>query len=218
LLVWIVLLVAAWPPAGSLSAQASASDHGAAQSAEEYQSLEPGTPIERELSGGQSHFYRISLTSGQYLQIVVDQRGIDVVVALFAPNGEKTSEIDSPNGAAGPEIVSTIAEAAGTYRIEVRPLEKAAKAGRYEIKVEALREATAKDKYRVAAESIYREAEQLRSVTSDAIRKKLEKYTEALGLYRRAGDRKREAETLIRRIQRLMGKLERCVMRCCKDR
>jgi hypothetical protein len=45
---------------------APASERGAAPSAQESISLEPGKPVERELSGGQSHFYKITMTSGQY--------------------------------------------------------------------------------------------------------------------------------------------------------
>jgi hypothetical protein len=36
------------------------------------------------------------MTPGQYLQLAVDQRSIDVVVALFAPNGERISEANKP--------------------------------------------------------------------------------------------------------------------------
>ena len=75
-------------------AQAPASERGAAPSAQESVSLEPGKPVERELSGGQSHFYKITMTSGQYLRITVSQRGIDALVALFAPDGKKISEAD----------------------------------------------------------------------------------------------------------------------------
>ena len=49
---------------GAAPVQASASEHGAAQSAQESVSLEPGKPIEQELSGGQSHSYKITMTSG----------------------------------------------------------------------------------------------------------------------------------------------------------
>src|SRR5215510_8478359 len=77
---------------GAVPAQASASTRGAAPSAQESISLEPGKPIKRELSGGQSHSYKITITSGQYLHIVVEQRGIDVAVALFTPDGKKISE------------------------------------------------------------------------------------------------------------------------------
>jgi tetratricopeptide (TPR) repeat protein len=158
--------------------------------------LEAGRPIERELSGGRSHSYEITMAAGQYLQLVVDQRGIDVVVAFFAPDGEKRSEVDSPNGSAGPETVSAIAEAAGTYKIEVRSLEKAAEAGRYEVKIEELRVATAEDKYRVEAWAVFQQAKQLGDGPLEAKRRSIERYREALELFRKAGARKLEVETL----------------------
>jgi CHAT domain-containing protein/predicted negative regulator of RcsB-dependent stress response len=187
----INLLWVAAPPA-----QASANERDAAPSAQESISLEPDKPIERELSGGQSHSYKITAISGQYLHIVVEQRGIDVAVALFTPHGKKICEADSVRAAVGAETVSAIAEAAGVYRIEARSPEIMAKTGRYEIKIEELKEATAEDKYRVAAESVFREAEQLQQGALEEKRKSVEKYHEALELYRRAGDRSKEAAVL----------------------
>jgi len=176
--------------------QAPASERGAAPSAQESVSLEPGKPVERELPGGQSHFYKITMISGQYSRIVVEQRGIDVAVALFTPDSKKISEADSEHLIEGSETVSVIAEASGAYLIDVRSPEKTAKAGRYEIKVEGLRAATDEDKYRVAGELIFREAERLQNGTLEDRRKSVEKYHEALELYRRANDRNGEAETL----------------------
>src|SRR5262249_5012059 len=74
---------------GASPARASASERGAAQGAQESISLEPGKPVERELSGGQSHSYKITTVSGQYMHIAVEQRGIDVAVAGVTPGGEK---------------------------------------------------------------------------------------------------------------------------------
>ena len=138
------------------------------------------------------------MVSGQYLHIVVEQRGIDVAVALFTPDDKKIGEVDSEKATVGSESISAIAEAAGQYKIEARSAEKTAKIGHYEIKVEELREATAEDKYRVAGESVFREAEQLKDGTLEAKRKSVEKYHEALELYRRAGARSGEAGTLNR--------------------
>jgi len=177
-------------------AQASTGEHGAAPSAQESISLEPGKPVERELSGGQSHSYNVTMSSGQYLHIVVEQRGVDVAVELFAPDGKKIREVNSNPLIEGSETVSVIAEAPGAYRIEARSPEKTAKTGRYEIKIKELSEATAEDKYRVAAESVYREAGRLKDGTREDKRKSIEKYQEALELYRRAGARSGEAETL----------------------
>jgi hypothetical protein len=179
LLARIGLPVGAWPPPGSLT-RAGDRARGAAPSAQESISLEPGKPVERELSGGQSHFYKIAMTSGQHLRIIVSQQGIDAMVALFTSDGKKLGEVDSEHATVGAETISAIAEAAGAYRIEVRSAETAAETGRYEIKIEELREATAEDKYRVAAEALYREAERLGQGTSDEKRKGIEKYQEAL--------------------------------------
>src|SRR5262245_11648647 len=174
-------------------AQASACERGASPSAQESISLEPGKPVERELSGGQSHSYKITLVSGQYLRIEVEQRGIDVAVALCTPDGNKIGEVDDERATVRAETILAMAEAPGAYRIEARSPEKTAKTGRYEIKIKELREATAEDKHRVAAESVFREAEKLRQGTVEEKRKSVEKYHEALALYRRAGDSSRES-------------------------
>jgi transcriptional regulator of nitric oxide reductase len=55
----------------------------AVQQAAEVRSLEVGPLILRELKGGQSHTYEISIAAGQYANVVVDQKGIDVVVKLL---------------------------------------------------------------------------------------------------------------------------------------
>jgi CHAT domain-containing protein/Tfp pilus assembly protein PilF len=200
----INLLIRAGAPATTsprtvaVSVQAPASERGAVPSAQESVSLEPGKPVERALSSGQSHFYKITMISGQYSHIVVEQRGIDVAVALFTPDGKKISEADSEHLIEGSETVSVIAEASGAYLIEVRSPEKTVKGGRYEIKVEELRAATAEDKYRVAGEFAFREGERLKDGILEAKRKSVEKYYEALDLYRRAVDRSGEAGTLNR--------------------
>nr|MBA3356812.1 tetratricopeptide repeat protein [Pyrinomonadaceae bacterium] len=110
-----------------------------AQNPPEIRELEQGKPIERELAGGQIHAYSISLTAGQFLHAIVEQRGVDVVVVLFDPEGKQVAEVDSPNGTRGPEPVLLVAKAAGDYRLEVRSLEKKAAAGHYEMSVEGLR-------------------------------------------------------------------------------
>jgi tetratricopeptide (TPR) repeat protein len=122
--------------------------------------------------------------------------GIDVLVALYTPDGKKIDDADSAHATEGSETISAIAEAAGAYMVEARSAEKTAQAGRYEIKVEELRAATAEDNYRVAGETVFREAIRLENGTLEDKRKSIEKYHEALELYRRAGARRVEALTL----------------------
>src|SRR5215813_11756046 len=201
---------------GARPAQASASERGAAPRTQENISLEPGKPVERDLSGGQSHSYKITRISGQYLHIAVEQRGIDVALALFTPDGKMICEVDGEQAAVGAETISVIAEAAGAYRIEARSPEKTAKTGRYEIKIEELREATAEDKHRVAADALFREAEKLRQGTVEEKRESVEKYHEALELYRRAGDLSKEAATLnkLGMVHLLMGEMQEVLEKC----
>ncbi len=106
---------------------------------------EPGKPIERELSGGQVHSYHFSLAAGEYLQVVVEQRGINVGVVIFATDGKQIIEIDNSNDPKGVEEVLLIADVAGAYQLRVRAVEKEKAAGRYEVKVKERRPATALD-------------------------------------------------------------------------
>ncbi|MGH9751836.1 MAG: CHAT domain-containing tetratricopeptide repeat protein [Blastocatellia bacterium] len=153
------------------------------------------------------------MAPGQFLRIVVKQQGIDVVVSLSAPDSEKIAEADSNHLIEGSETVSAISESAGAYLIELRSAGKTAKAGRYEIKVEELRVATAEDRHRVAGDALSREAGLLQSGTLEAKRKAIEKYHEALDLYRRASDHKGEANTLhnIGTVHRSLGDLRKAM-------
>src|SRR5262252_4558813 len=54
---------------GASSVLARASERGAPQSAQESDALELGKLVEREISGGQSHSYKITMTPGQYLHV-----------------------------------------------------------------------------------------------------------------------------------------------------
>ncbi|HKR58343.1 MAG TPA: CHAT domain-containing tetratricopeptide repeat protein [Pyrinomonadaceae bacterium] len=159
--------------------------------------LKIGEPIGRELAGGAAHSYRVSLTQGQYLKVVVDQKGIDVVIRVFGPDGQKLREVDE-TPAAVLESTFLIAEAAGVYRVEVGSSSNDAKSGTYEIKIKDLREATAKDRIQISAQKVFDEANKLRDQqTAESQRKAIVKWEEALPLWREAGDRQSEAHTLI---------------------
>ena len=92
-------------------------------------SLQLGTPIERTIASGQIHTFSVRLEEDQYLQLVVDQRGIDVVVRLFSPDGKSLGEFDTPNGNQGPENVSLVADTTGVYRIDVTPARSSRECG-----------------------------------------------------------------------------------------
>jgi CHAT domain-containing protein/Tfp pilus assembly protein PilF len=108
--------------------------------------LEAGKPIEREMKGGEEHAYEIRLEAGQFLNAVVEQRGIDVVVLVIGPDGKPLLEVDSPNGTEGPEPVRLVADAAGMYRLQVKSFDKEAPVGKYEVRINQLRAATEQDR------------------------------------------------------------------------
>src|SRR5262249_44665944 len=155
-----------------------------AQDEKDVSPLEVGKPVERELAGGHAHYYRISIEAGQYMHLFVDHRGIEVVVTLYGPDDKKLIEVHSPNGPNGPEPISMIADASGGHRLEVRSLEKGATTGRYEVRITDQRTATAQDHSLVMAEKAYADGRLLESQgKAESLRKAIEKYEEALGLY-----------------------------------
>ena len=108
--------------------------------------LELGKAVERELKGGATHIYNLTLTAGQFVHVVVEQRGIDVVVVLIGPGEDKLFEVDSPNGTQGAEPLLAVAEVSGRYRLEVSSPEKSVPPGRYVAMLVQLRNATASDR------------------------------------------------------------------------
>ncbi len=107
-----------------------------------YEALQPGKAIERTLSAGQAHSYTVSLEKDQFLRLAVEQRGVDVVIRVFLPDGKLLRQFDSPNGNEGTEYAEVIAETPGTYRVEVATLDDDSALGKYEIKIVDLRKAT----------------------------------------------------------------------------
>jgi CHAT domain-containing protein/tetratricopeptide (TPR) repeat protein len=148
-----------------------------AQENQQTQQLELGKPIERELAEDQSHSYQMTLAAGQYVKLVVDQRGIDVVVKLFGPNGKQLIKFDIEGRTHGQEIAPLVAEEAGSYRVDAVAKYKNVAAGRYEIQVVELRAATDNDRALQEAYKLNIEGFRLYSTGKD---------DEALPLFERA--------------------------------
>lgn len=123
------------------------------------QSLAPGQTVERRLAGGETHLYTLAVMANGYCDVVVDQRGIDVVVTLLAPDGAVVAEVDNPNGVSGPEPVEAVAAVAGTYVLKVAAPDAKAAAGDYAVQVKAIRAATPNDAPLVEARNGIRQAQ-----------------------------------------------------------
>ncbi|MDT5261137.1 MAG: hypothetical protein QOC61_141 [Acidobacteriota bacterium] len=159
--------------------------------------LSAGEAITRELAGGGSDLYALSLLAGQYLHVTVEQEGVDVVVTLTAPSGARAADIDSMNDEYGPELLSHVAAQSGRYLLKVASLKADAEPGRYTLTVNAAREPTVEDRTRMLAEKTFDEGERLLARREAAsVREAHAKYEEALALWRQVGDRRGEAHTL----------------------
>jgi len=133
----------------------------ARQDDQQVQRLERDKPIERELAGGQSHSYQLSLDAGQYVKLVIEQRGIDVIAQLSGPDGKLITEFNSDSRNQGQETVEQVAEAVGSYKLKVRPMLEGAAAGRYEIRIEEIRNATDIDRALQQARELHTEFRRL---------------------------------------------------------
>jgi len=143
------------------------------------------------MKGSDMHTFRLSLAPKQYVHVVVEQQGIDVVVTLLDPDGALLIRMDSPNSKVGPEAVSTVARSAGVYSLVVSA-DNAQPAGSYVLKVEGPREANAEDENRAAAERMFMEARE----TADSSKSAIERYQEALNIWRQIGDVREQGYTL----------------------
>lgn len=124
--------------------------------------LTAGSAITRDLSGGQSHTFQVLLLADQFLNIEVEQKGIDVELILNAPEGATLLKADRPTGTEGREFISFIAPRAGVYKLIAGSLEKSAKPGKYILTVKDLRTAKDDDRLLIARRQKFLQAELIR--------------------------------------------------------
>ncbi|HEX7183893.1 MAG TPA: CHAT domain-containing tetratricopeptide repeat protein [Thermoanaerobaculia bacterium] len=161
------------------------------------ETLVPGSLVEREIGDGETQEHRLAVEAGSYLRIAIEQREVDVAARLLGLGGEEMAVADGPCGCGGPELISLIVPAAGELRLSVRVRDPEASRGLYSVRLEELRPAGPLDGERVAAERALAEARQRGACDrSEERRAALASLAEVLRVWRRIGDRPREAETL----------------------
>src|SRR6185503_4791938 len=101
--------------------------------------LVAGRPIARELALGQSHTYRIAAEAGDFVQVTVEQQGLDVAATLVGSDGREVVSVDAMDDEFRPEVVVAIVETAGSYEVRVQPAPGARTGGRYAIRSEERR-------------------------------------------------------------------------------
>ncbi|HKX28083.1 MAG TPA: CHAT domain-containing tetratricopeptide repeat protein [Blastocatellia bacterium] len=141
-LVLLIGLSSVWiQTASSAQSAGQTTPNGAGPQAPAIRPLEPGRPVEAELAGGQSHTYQLTLTAGQFVKLLIEQHGIEVVMRLRAPDGKGVLNfvpLAKESSVFEPEFVT---RASGVYQIVMRSQQSTA-AGRFRIEIREVRAAT----------------------------------------------------------------------------
>jgi CHAT domain-containing protein/Tfp pilus assembly protein PilF len=194
----VFLLMIGAPVSHVLTGAAASSPKNRAQQPPDNRPLKAGDSVQRSLATGESHAYFLSMESGQYLQLSVEQRGIGLVVTLAGPDGGRLSQTIVPNDRYVSITLSLITKSAGEYKLEIEPQREATSPGKYELKVEALRAAAPQDADRISANRLMNEARLMGALqkSADAIPAVIEKYYQSIALWKSLGDAAGEATAL----------------------
>ncbi|HEX4946063.1 MAG TPA: tetratricopeptide repeat protein, partial [Blastocatellia bacterium] len=114
--------------------------------------LVPGQTLEPTISGRQTHTYRLTLQTGQFVHFDVEQTSCDVALTLTAPDGKKREVNLTPFGL--PEILSEEIATAGEYQFTLRSLDFPKMSGAYRLQVAVKATADATDQKRIEAERL----------------------------------------------------------------
>lgn len=157
--------------------------------------LEPGASLERSIAPGETHSYDFGLTAGDFIELAVEQVGVDVVLRLFDPEGRKLLEADLPIADRGSEGLFAVVERDGVHKAEVEAWESESPEGRYVARV-SIGRAGERERTLSAANRSFHRAEELSwdRKFDDSI----ELYREARELWAAAGDDYWQAVALAR--------------------
>jgi CHAT domain-containing protein/Tfp pilus assembly protein PilF len=158
--------------------------------------LAPASPAEGPIRQGESRSFVLPLESGQYVRVAVEQQGIEVELALLGPEGQTLAR-GGPISRRGWQVLSLVSRTAGTYLLRLSaPTGATGTGGRYRLALAERRSATPRDPPRVAAQG--KLAQGLRARDQDNHpNAALPALTEALRLFRKAGDAEGEIDTTI---------------------
>jgi CHAT domain-containing protein len=151
--------------------------------------LIPNKIYTRKLKGGEKHVFSISGEEGKYLHLVIEQKGIDVMIVIKGANGEIMKKVDRPSGSYGRETVTFFVPKTDTFEIEISTWLTEAVVGTYQITYVEKDSVAETDRKWDLAENLTSEAEDLRGAkTKENKEKALEKFSEALKIWQDLGD------------------------------
>lgn len=102
-------------------------------SASEFQRIDFDRPAHGALQGSACASYTLPMETGEFILLRVFQQDLDLVISARHPDGHIISEVDALTE--GPEFLALTSEAAGVYRIDLRPFDPGSPRGKYVIQV-----------------------------------------------------------------------------------
>lgn len=160
--------------------------------------LEIGQTIEREISVGNKHFYKIKLEAGQFARIEAEQQSCDVVFSMLTPEGFNLLEFKNVAESGGIETVNVAVEAGGEYEFRVSAFHGEEKSGTYKLKIAEIRSATVQEISFSTGMRLTDEGFKLTrdNATTDDLKRGMEKFSQAVEKFRIADAAKREGVVL----------------------
>jgi len=146
--------------------------------------------VMKDMRAGATHEYRMHLSAGQYFELQVQQRGIDLALILARPDGSQAVEMDGPEGDHGLEILRYITDQDGDYHVRIISTTGNQPNGQYEIRLAEAQFPKPTDLRRVKAHQVYREAIRLFFERKpDSIRKSISLFESLLPEWKQTDDR-----------------------------
>lgn len=114
------------------------------------------------LSGDEARSCQINLAAGQYVDIVIEARDIDIVIVAVGPSGTHLAEVDTRDIPEVSAKLRLVTNQSGIYRLDIKAPKNGRGPGSYEIRFVELREANQVD----------RELQRARDLETESIRLK----------------------------------------------
>lgn len=170
--------------------------------AQDATSLVLNQAVEREIKGGEKQVFMVQIGTNQTAKVEIEQKGIDVSLSAFKPDGEKFIESESPSGLLGKDSILVTAAADGAYKIEVSPADPRSPVGKYFIKLTEIRPTVSQDfEINAAAMKITKVGDETNALrqkgTREARREVLQKFQEIIRLSKIKQDKVWEVVALI---------------------
>lgn len=152
-------------------------------------------PVTKKIINNEVHTFTAELEKGQFVNLSVEQRDVDVIMKVFTPTGELIGEFDTPTSGRGTEQIRIGTDTAGEYRLEIYTLSERAEPGEYELSIADFHPLTERDRKVLTAVKLHQQADTLRS-KSETMRDSISVYEKALQIWRELGESSDEGNTL----------------------